>query len=191
MVYPEQEGVGSPKSGRAQIENNHNATFFFSLKRHQPELGHLEIKIRLSDLSLLIETSLHYMTSVCVPNGFLQEVSLNDRTIHWRLIEPWTDCLFCLLRYQEFWQYSATIGELIFSLIVQIGSILAKVYIIPWSILSFHWAFLCLQNFSVTTVTKVPFLTGDHKNGESVSVSPFLWSPFRKETFATFITHNF
>ena len=111
--------------------------------------------------------------------------------LHWRLIEPWTDCLFCLLRYQEFWQYSATIGELIFSLIVRIGSILAKVYIIPRSILPFHWAFLCLQNFSVTTVTKVPFLTEDHKNGESVSVSPFLWSPFRKETFATFITHNF
>ena len=37
---------------------------------------------------------------------------------------------------------------------------------------------------------KVFFLNRDHKNGERQTDSPFLWSLFRKETFATFIAHN-
>ena len=53
------------------------------------------------------------------------------------------------------------------------------------------WSFSCLQKLCAINVAKVSFLNRDHKNGESVCLSPFLWSLFRKKTFSMFIAHNF
>ena len=53
------------------------------------------------------------------------------------------------------------------------------------------WLFSCLQKLCAINVAKVSFLNRDHKNGESVCLSPFLWSLFRKKTFSMFIAHTF
>ena len=40
-------------------------------------------------------------------------------------------------------------------------------------------------------MAKVSFLNGDHKNGETLTDSPFLWSPVRKGTLVTVVTEKF
>ena len=63
--------------------------------------------------------------------------------------------------------------------------------IIAYFLYIFSWSFPCLQKFCVINVAKVSFLKGDHKNDGSLTDSPFLWSPFRKETLATVNQHYF